>query len=65
VTVSTVPGSEKLVGELVRELQFTRCMLLLLEASSCGTGIVREPTIRGTSVVGSRYQTTTGDHTVD
>jgi hypothetical protein len=46
----------------VRELlQFSHCELLLLEADSWGTGLVREPRVRGTSVVGSRYQTTTGE----
>jgi hypothetical protein len=47
----------ELVGEqLVRGLlQFGRCELLLLEAGSWGTGIVREPTVRGASAVGSRY----------
>jgi hypothetical protein len=34
VRVSAVQGSEELVGELVRELQFSRCELLLLEAGS-------------------------------
>jgi hypothetical protein len=29
--------------------------LLLLDASNYGTGIVREPTVRGTSAVESRY----------
>jgi hypothetical protein len=36
--------------DLVRELQFSR-ELLLLEAGRWGTGIVREPTVRGTSTV--------------
>jgi hypothetical protein len=31
-----------LVSEFVRELQFIRCELLLLEDGSCGTGIVRK-----------------------
>jgi hypothetical protein len=58
-----VQGSEELVGELVRELQFSRCELLLLEAGSRGTGIVQEPRVRGTSAFGSRYQATTGEET--
>jgi hypothetical protein len=37
-----VQGSEALVGELFRELQFSCCELLLLEAGSRGTGIVQE-----------------------
>jgi hypothetical protein len=32
--VSAVQGSEELVDELLRELQFRRCKLLLLEADS-------------------------------
>jgi hypothetical protein len=31
---SAVHGSEEFVGESVRELQFSRCVLLLLEAGS-------------------------------
>jgi hypothetical protein len=38
---------------------------LLLEAGSWGTGTVREPSSRGTSAVGSRYQATTGEDTAD
>jgi hypothetical protein len=45
-------------GSLSRELQFSRCELLLLEAGSWGTGIVREPKVRGTAAAGSRYQAT-------
>jgi hypothetical protein len=37
--------------------------MLLLEAGSWGTGIVREPRERGTFAVGNRYQTTTGEET--
>jgi hypothetical protein len=44
--------------ELAKELQFSRCELLLLEAGSRDTVIVREPTVRGTFAVGSRYQAT-------
>jgi hypothetical protein len=58
-----VQGSEELVGELIRELQLSLCELLLLEAVSRGTGIVREPRERGTSAVGSLYQATTGEDT--
>jgi hypothetical protein len=46
-------------------LQFSPCQLLLLEAGSWGTGIVREPRVRGTSSLGSRYQTTTGEGAAD
>jgi hypothetical protein len=48
-SVSSVEGSE----ELVRELQFSRCELLLLEAGNRGTGIFREPKVRGTSAIGA------------
>jgi hypothetical protein len=51
--------------ELVKELRFSSCELLLLEAGGWGTGIVREPQGKGTSAVGSRYQTTTGEDTAD
>jgi hypothetical protein len=45
------------VREWVRGLlRFSPCELLLLEAGSWGTGIVREPRGRGTSAVGSRYR---------
>jgi hypothetical protein len=44
-----VQGNEELVSE--SQVQSSRCDLLLLEADSCGTGIVREPRVRGTSVV--------------
>jgi hypothetical protein len=46
-------------------LQFGRCELLLWEAGSWGTEIAREPRVRGTSAVGSRYQITTGEDTAD
>jgi hypothetical protein len=50
--------------EQVRELQFRPSELLLLEAGSRGTGIVREPSVRGTSAVESRYQAlTSGEDT--
>jgi hypothetical protein len=39
-------------------LGFSYCEPLLLEAGSCGTGMVREPKGRGTSAVGKRYQAT-------
>jgi hypothetical protein len=55
-----------LVGEWVRGLlRFSPCELLLLEAGSWGTRIVREPRVRGTSAVRSRYQATTGEDTAD
>jgi hypothetical protein len=54
-----------LVSELVRELQFSRCEMLLVETGSGVTGIVREPRVRGTSAVGSRYRTTTGEDTTN
>jgi hypothetical protein len=44
-------------------LQFSPCELLLLEAGSRGTEIVRESRVRGTSAVRSRYQATTGEDT--
>jgi hypothetical protein len=58
-----VQGSEELVGELVRELQFSRCEWLLLETGSRGKGIVWESRVRGMSAVESRYQATTGENT--
>jgi hypothetical protein len=55
-----------LVSEWVRgPLQFSPCEPLLLEAGSWGTGIIRESRVSGTSAVGSRYQTTTGEKTAD
>jgi hypothetical protein len=64
VGVSVVEWSE-LVGELVRGLlRFSPCELLLLEAGSWGRGQFGN-TGRGTSAVGSRYQTTTGEDTAD
>jgi hypothetical protein len=66
VQLSTVEWSELVSSQLVRGLlQFGRCELLLLEDGSWGTGIVREPRVRGTSAVGSRYQATTGEDTAD
>jgi hypothetical protein len=53
------------VSELVRELQFSHCGLLLLEAGSWGMGIVWEPRVRGMSAVRSCYQATTGEDTAD
>jgi hypothetical protein len=49
-----------LVGERVslRLLWFSPCELLLLEAGSWGSEIVRVPKARGTFAVGNRYQTT-------
>jgi hypothetical protein len=51
-----------LVSWWFRELMFSRCELLLLEACTWGQGTVRESRERGTSVVGSRYQKT-GENT--
>jgi hypothetical protein len=52
--------------QLVRGLlQFSTCQLLLLDACRRGTGIIREPRLRGSSAVESRYQTTTGEDTAD
>jgi hypothetical protein len=42
-------------------LRCSRYEPLLLEAGSCGTRIVREPRVRRTSAVGSRYRATTGE----
>jgi hypothetical protein len=54
------------VNELVRGLLwFSPCELLLLEAGSWGSGIVREPTVPGTSAVGNRYRTTTDENTAE
>jgi hypothetical protein len=63
-------GASWLVGGWVSEwarelLQFSRCVPLLLDAGSWGTGTFREPRVRGKSAVGSRYQTTTGDDKAD
>jgi hypothetical protein len=60
-----VQESEGFVSELVRELQLRRCEMLLLEAGSSGTGIFREPRIRGTSAVECRYLAKTGDDAAD
>jgi hypothetical protein len=55
-----------LVSESVRELLwFSPCELLLLEVGTRSSEIVREPRVRGTSAVGSRYQRTTGEDTAD
>jgi hypothetical protein len=66
VQLSTVEWSE-LVGSqlIIGLLQFSRCELLWLEADGWGTGIVREPRVRGTSAVGSRYQATAREDTAD
>jgi hypothetical protein len=54
------------VNEWVREpLRFSSCELLLLEAGSWDTEIVRAPRGRRTSAVGSSYQTTTDEVTAD
>jgi hypothetical protein len=45
----------------MRELQFSRCELLLLVAGSWGTEIFREPILRGKSAVESRYLAMTED----
>jgi hypothetical protein len=44
-------------------LRFSPCEPVLLEAGSCGTRIVREPRLRGTSAIESRYQATAGENT--
>jgi hypothetical protein len=63
--LSRVEWSE-LVSELSTGLlRCNPCVPLLLGASSWGTGIVREPGVRGTSAVGSRYKTTTGEDIAD
>jgi hypothetical protein len=50
----------------VNKMRHSRCELLLLEACSCGTGIVLESRGRGMFSVGSRYQATASkDVTVD
>jgi hypothetical protein len=57
-------GTSWLVSESVRGLlRLNPCELLLLEAGSWGTGILRKPRIRGTSAVGSRYQATADEVT--
>jgi hypothetical protein len=60
-----VQGSEELVGKIVIELQFSRGELLLLEAESWDTVILRQPRVRGTFAVRSRYQATIGEYTAD
>jgi hypothetical protein len=57
-----VQGSQKLIGEL-ENCSSVVVELLLLEAGTCDTGIVREPRGRGTSAVRSHYQGTTGEDT--
>jgi hypothetical protein len=42
--------------ELVRELQFSRCEPLLLEAGSCGRGVILKPRVRVMSAVRSHYR---------
>jgi hypothetical protein len=66
-TMPSWPGTHiswtRKVSELVRALlQFSPCERLLLEAGRWGTGIIREPRVRGISAVGSPYQATTGEH---
>jgi hypothetical protein len=46
-------------------LQFSLCEPLLLEADGGYTGIVREPRVRGTPTVGSRYEAMSGKDTAD
>jgi hypothetical protein len=59
-------GTSWLVSEWIRGLlRSSPCEPLLLEAGSWGTGIVREPRVRGTSAVECRYQITTGEDTAD
>jgi hypothetical protein len=62
---SAVQRSEEMLSELVRELQFIRCDLLLLQVGSSGTGIVQKPRVRGTSATGSRYRAMTSEDTAD
>jgi hypothetical protein len=66
VHLSTAELSELVGEQWVRgQLQLSRCELLLLEAGRWGTGIVREPGVKWTSAVISRYQATTGEDTAD
>jgi hypothetical protein len=66
VQLSRVEWSLLFGGQSFRRLlQFGRCELLLLGANSWGTGIVREPTVRRTSAVVTRYQVTTAEDTED
>jgi hypothetical protein len=52
------------VSQSVRGLlRFNSSELLLLEAGSWDTGVVRESTVRGISVVRNHYQTMTGEDT--
>jgi hypothetical protein len=60
--LSGVSGAIWLVSEFVREkLGLNSCETLLLEADSCGSGLVREPKGRETSAVGNRYRTTASE----
>jgi hypothetical protein len=64
--ISTVERVDRWTGELVRgPLRFSPFELLLLEAGSWSTEIIRELWIRGTSAVGSPYQATTGEDTAE
>jgi hypothetical protein len=63
-SVQSVPRCYKQDKWWVRGLSFSH-ELLLLGAGSWGTGIVWEPRGRGTSPVGSHYQTMTGEDTAD
>jgi hypothetical protein len=45
----------------VNAVQWIGSSRLLLDSGSWGTGIIREPRVKGTSVVGRRYQITTGE----
>jgi hypothetical protein len=56
--VTAVQGSE---FSWVKELQFSRSELLLLEVGSWRRGIIQEPKVRGKSGVRSRYQATIGE----
>jgi hypothetical protein len=66
VQLSTVKRSELVGEQSVRGLlQFSCCEPLLLDGGSWGTGIFREPRVRGTSTTESHYQATTGEDTAD
>jgi hypothetical protein len=60
VVSRTISGANAVQGREVKSWSVS-----LLEALSGGMGIVREPRVRGTSAVGSRYWTTTGEDTAD
>jgi hypothetical protein len=51
-----VQGSEDLGGELVRELQFSPCELLLREAGSWDTEIVQEPICDYEAIANARFR---------